>query len=418
MIPRCARSLARAGFVLLVLPALWAQDDGGAASAAPEEDPPKTYWEDLTDGTIDLYENDDSAILRQVRLTGRVHYQAARVEGNDARGRRFTRKFDEYRRLRLGVEIEFNDVLSAEIDTHLVEDNRFRGTARHTGFGYQELADAWVNLDLEDAFDWDWIDDFDLKAGRQKIGVGYERHHSSNDILTVERSALADYLAGESDRPTGLLATVEKGDATLSLGAFTTSPATGLAAYDGDGFLYASLAYEPAKHWEIVADWIQARNHGPGDGRLGYAWAGSLSIAYERKRGGVVLNLVHGDNGGSRDGNPRTRRQGDFSGFVVMPWFWLKADVLQFVVQAQLQHAEESEGIRLGSRYLRALDDVPGFDVENGYGDRHKSLYLGLNWHPWGGRTKIMGGLLAESLHTVRAPVEATTQFLALRTVF
>ncbi len=414
MTPRLALSLLSA----CLLPELSELRAQAADPAGESPETTKTYWQDLTDGTIDLYENDDSPWLRRMRLTGRAHYQAARVEGSDARGRDFTREFDEYRRLRLGAEIEFNDFLSAEIDTHLVEDNRFRGTSNHTGFGYQELADAWLAIDLEDAFDWEWVDDLDLKLGRQKIGVGYERHQSSTEILTIERSALADKLGGDSDRPTGVLFTAEKGEAQVSLGVFSTSPATGLARFEGDGFLYASFEVDLGKRWELVADAIRATNDGPGDSRLGYAWAGSLSLTYERGRGGVMLNLVHGNNGDATDGNPRARRQGEFSGFVVMPWFWLKADVLQFVVQAQFQRASASEGLRIGSRYLRTIDDVPGFDVENGYGDRHQSLYLGLNWHPWGGRTRLMGGFLAESLQTVRQPVEATSQYIAVRTEF
>ncbi|WP_221031023.1 porin [Actomonas aquatica] len=393
---------------------------GTCTSADAKEKAPKTYWEDLTDGTIDLYESDTNRVLQRLRLAGRAHYQAARVEGNDASEREFTHEFDEYRRFRVEAQLDLLHFASAEIGADLVDDNRFRGRADHTGFGYQKLSNAWISVDLESALEWNWVDDFDVKIGRQKVGIGYERDQSSTDILTVERSALADYLGGENERPTGVLVSAEKGDFELDLGYFSTTPSDGLASFEGDGFLYSRLTWKPTKRWTVATDWVQADNNGNGgdDAVLGYASAGTLSVAYERDRFGAALYGALGDNGGPRHGNRRARRQGDFSGYVVMPWLWLKQDLLQLVARGQWQRSTESEGIRLGSRYLRAVDDIPGFNIENGYGDRHESYYVGLNLHPWKGRTKIMGGIQTDRLRTVRSTVDATTQWVAVRTAF
>ena len=86
---------------------------------------------------------------------------------------------------------------------------------------------------------------------------------------------------------------------------------------------------------------------------LSYRWATSLHAVYDAGSWGVIGDLIYGDNGDSdMTGNPN--RQGDFWGVVVMPYYWIVDDQLQLVGQYQYAAAEESEGIRVNSRYGRA----------------------------------------------------------------
>ncbi|GAB5562459.1 MAG: hypothetical protein SynsKO_41060 [Synoicihabitans sp.] len=401
-----------AGSLLLAAGLLTAQDETDAESE------PKSYWADLTDGTIDLFEDDDNPVVQRVRLSGRLHGQLADLKGDDARNRDFEERFEEFRRLRLEVEIDLLDFASLEVGADLVDDERFRPLSNRRTFGYQNLSDAYLSIDLENALDLDWVDDLDLQVGRQKVGVGFERDQSSNEILTVERSSLAEKLGGEVRRPTGALMEVEKSDFTLAFGYFSTTPADELAALEGDGFYYTRLQYEPSKAWTFFADWTRSEANGPGRVKQGYAWATTLNIIYERKRHGFALMMARGNNGDARFSDIRTRRQGEFSGAVVAPWFWLKKDYLQLVAQGQWQQSDQSEGIRVSSRYLRQIDDLPGLDVENGYGDDHRALYVGLNYHPWAGDSRLMFGISRDILETVRQPVESVTQWAAFRAVF
>lgn len=387
-------------------------------AAQESETQPKTYWEDLTDGSIDLYENDENTWVQRVRLSGRVHVQFAQSEGTDARDRDFDHDFDEYRRARIETEIDLWNFASLEIGVDLVTDNRFRGTGGRSVFGYQNLSNARLDINIENALKLTWVDDLDLSIGRQKVGIGYERDQSSNDILTIERSALSDRLGGETRRPTGALIEVGKSDFGLSLGYFSTSPSDEFASFEGDGYYYTRLQYDPAKNWTLFADWVRTEAQGPGAGLTGYAWITSLNLEHKRDRFGFALTVAQGDNGDARYGNDRDRRQGEFVGGMVMPWFWIKRDYLQVVLQGQWQESKESEGIRLANRYLRQVDDLPGFNVENGYGDAHRSSYLGINYHPWGGDTHFMFGVSEDRLNTVRGPVEAVTQWAAFRAIF
>jgi phosphate-selective porin len=213
------------------------------------ETPPisKSYGEDLTDGSIDLFEDKNNALIQRVRVTGRRHVQAALVDGNDARQREFEESFDEYRRARIEAEFDLLHHASIEIGLDLVEDDRFRGGVCDTHFGYQQLSDAFLAIDLDGALKLDVVDDLDLRIGRQKVGIGFERDQSSNSILTVERSALADRLRSEISRPTGALLEVIKKDFSFSFGYFSTSLSLELASIEGDEFYYSQLEHKPSK---------------------------------------------------------------------------------------------------------------------------------------------------------------------------
>ncbi len=377
----------------------------------------ETYWEDLTDGTIDLYENEDSPWIQRVQLMGRFQYQAAAVDGSDVRGTDFWETYSDFRRVRLETEIDFLRYFTTKVGVNLVDDRRFRGE-RNTGFGYDDFVNAWVAVDLEDLFDLKVVDDLDLQFGRQKVKVGYEHRQSSNDIYTVERSALSDRISGQEGRPTGFMLSAEKGDFALDLGYFSVSPDEILASFDGDGFYYASLGYQPNKKWDFRADLVLSDSEGRVGEGTGYGWVSALSGSYETKRKGVAVTLAYGDNGGAESGNVRARRQGNFYGAMVMPWYWVKKEKLQIVGQVQWQGSEEAEGIRIASRYLRQIDDQRGYEIENGRGDEHFSAYFGVNYHPWKNNTKIMTGVAYDELSTRSGQVSGVSYFLAFRSEF
>ena len=129
----------------------------------------------------------------------------------------------------------------------------------------------------------------------------------------------------------------------------------------------------------------------------------ALGSTYETKRWGTQASLIYGDNG---YGDPtdsaknRANRQGDFYGVTVMPWYWLVKDRLQLVGRYEYAGSEESEGIRLPSRYIRGHHDDPNLQMNGGRGERYDSWYLGLNYYLCGDNAKIMAGVQYEALDT------------------
>ncbi len=366
-----------------------------------------------------LYENDESWFLNKVQIGGRFHYQASHVGGKDVNGRHFHDTYDEYRRARLETEWEFLRIFEAEINVNLVDDRRFRDSYPYDlDWGYDTFDTFTLGLDLDSAFDLKWLDKLELVYGKMKLKVGAESHQSSREILTIERSAISDRIGGDESRPTGGMIVLGKGDWDLTLGMFSgEDDADMLGGWNDGRFYYGSLEWEPADEWRFVFDQVVNNQHGF-DMALGYAWVSSLSGVYEDERWGILVNGAYGDNGGADEGNVRQRRQGDFWGGVVMPWYWILEDRLQFVCAYQYQRAEEEEGIRLDSRYIRARHDDPLVDVSNGRGDRSETLYAGLNYYICDNNAKIMGGLSRTNIDTRKGEVSAWTYTIAFRTYF
>ena len=83
-----------------------------------------------------------------------------------------------------------------------------------------------------------------------------------------------------------------------------------------------------------------------------------------------------------------------------MPSYWIVDDSLEAVVRFQYHGSDDSQGIRLNSRYIRragARDNIP--TLANGRGDEHYSVYAGLNKLFCSHQHKLMFGVEYDSLH-------------------
>jgi len=366
-----------------------------------------------------LYKDKNNPWIQSFEVAGRFHYQSAYVEGTDVNGVEFNDSYDEFRRVRLGTKTEFLRYFTAEVNVNLVDDNRFReAPVNELEWGYHTFDEFSLEFDLEKAFGGGPFDDIKLKAGRMRLRITEESHMSSNEIYTLERSGLSDRLAGADPRPTGITLELEKKDWDLVLGVFSAEDDADFIGGWNDGqFYYASLQWQVTDDFKLVFDHLQNDQNGTNDDALGYGWGSALSAVYEKKRWGIIGEFAFGDNGGGVSA-PIPRRQGDFHGCVVMPWYWIVKDRLQAVVQCQYFASTETQGIQLSPRYIRGVHDNPGVDVDNGRGSEHHMLYAGLNYHFCRDRLKVMGGVAYDKLSTRRSEIDALTYQLAFRTSF
>jgi len=367
-----------------------------------------------------LYEakKSENPWFQELIISGRLHYQLGYVDGTDVRGNDFHETHDEFRRARLGVEMQFLKYFHSEATVNLVDDNRFRGGGQDLDWGYGTFDTLTLTFDFADAFSGGWFDDIEFTYGRMKLKVGEEDHESSRRILTIERSALADKVGGDLSRPTGLLAELEKDDWDIMLGVFSGEvDEDALAGWGAGKAYYGSVAWQAGKKFRLLLDHVINDPEG-GEDFLGYAWALSLGGIYNADRWGVMGNLIYGDNGGVAHGWTDPQRQGDFHGLVVMPWYWLVEKRLQLVFQYQYQGADEIEGVRIGSRYPRASHNTPEVDLDSGYGDSHHFFYLGLNYYLCGHNAKIMAGISHEQMRARTGTLDATSYMIAFRTYF
>lgn len=357
-----------------------------------------------------LYRNAENPFLQYVRIGGRFQYQAGYVDGEDVTGRDFNDTYDDYRRVRFETKLEFLRYFAADIKINMVNDSRSSGG--DLDWGYDTFDVAIFTFDIGKAFGIGPFDSLKLNYGRFKVDTTEEARMSSKDIITLERSAIANKLYGVNNRATGVTLDAALGKWSGTVGAFSSEDDSDFIGGWNDGIAYyLSLQHQTTDEWRFVIDFISL-DEGGVDNYLGYDRAVAFNAVYEKDRAGLLSTLVTGENTGNVP-----NRGGDFHGLVVMPWYWIVEEKLQAVLQYQYSGASESEGIRTNSRYVRAQHS-PGVNVNGGRGDELHTIQLAFNYHLCGHNAKIMTGIEYATLDSPAGDVNALTYLVGFRGYF
>ncbi len=397
---------------------------GGYASAgenfAPILDDPAPLMDDAPAGWCDALKSigkidfiPENPIIQDFTVFGRLHYQGAWVDGDDANGDGFNDSFDEFRRVRVGAKAKLFTYFDILGRINLENDRRPQGG--DLDLEYTDFDEALIGFDIKKAFGIDQLDKLHLSYGRHKFAISQEANESSKKILTVERSAIANKVFG-SFRPTGFKLKAEKGPWDTLLALYSVEQESEFVDGWGDGEAYQfSLGYQATDDLYLLADFVY--NDADIADTWQYKWATSLSAEYTQEQWGLMVDFIYGDNGDVSDGQNASRTD-NFWGVVVLPHYWLVKDKLQAVARYQYQGSDAESGIRLNSRYVRRAGDATGANINSGRGDEHHSYYAGLNYHICGHNAKIMAGVEYDDLTTPGGDVDALTWWLAFRTYF
>lgn len=393
---------------------------GGAALAG--EDPVEAaapsggcdWCQCLTDRlSTPLYQNDDAMLIQAVKFFGRAQLQVASIDGEDVAGNDFHETFDEVRRLRFGVDVKALNYFRIKANANFENDRRPSGGDRD--IGYHSLDVAVISFDAGKLLGGGgMVDSLKINYGRHKVTMGQEVHTSSKKIKTVERSAPANKIYPE--RLTGLTVDATRGNLSFTAGVFSTDRSDEFGNWDAGEAYYGNVTVDLDNGDTVLLDVLYNDANGTSDnardnvGMDLYEWAVSLAWVGSRGNWDFMVNGIVGDNGSAS-----SYRDGNFYGLVIMPSYWLIADKLEAVVRYAYSGAEEDEGIRSNSRYLRRDH---GGSVNSGRGDAHHSIYGGLNYFFCGHNAKLMAGLEYENLDTMVGDVDALTWWLAWRMYF
>ena len=388
-------------------------------------------WLTSKPGTVKIPEN---PVVQSLVFEGRYHWQAAYVDGEGTNGQDFSEDYTDARRFRFGAKIGFLNYFSYKGIVNLVDDQRFNGGDLE--YDYIDFDESYFTFDALKAFNVSGLDTLTLNYGRIKWHGGLEARTSSNALLTVERSAISNKLY-QSARPTGLYVNAAKGPVNTIFGIYSTDEGTDEFGVDSgnvegwggwnDSLMYnAEVIYTASDDlrfgWEFLYNDADERLANE-DSLLDYRWATTLSAEYAIGAGGINVEGFYGDNGGSGMQSNAARR-GNFWGFVATPYYWIVPAKLQAVVQYAYAGAEEDQGIRMNSRYVRATNYGGGGNpniVNGGRGDELHTVYAGLNYLICGDNLKVQAGLEYASLTTPNVgdeDVDALTWLVGFRSSF
>jgi len=395
-----------------------------AQIAASTEEPTPSFdfcsWLSSKPGAI--YKDTNNPWISEVSFSGRFHMNFAHIDGEGFDESDFSEDYAEYRRARLGAKIGFLKYFTFKGAVDLVEDGRPNG--EDLDWGYSQWDEAVFSFNMKEAFGVP-LDKFNLNYGRIKWHGGLEARTSSNELLTIERSALSNKLY-QSARPTAITVDATKGPLFFAAGIASTDANSPSGRDSVEGFgtwneglqYFTEVVYTASDDLRLGWEFLYNDANENDDSLLGYKWATTLSAEYAIGAGGVNVEGFYGDNGDEEIGQTDARRQGNFYGIVVTPYYWIVPAKLQAVAQYMYAGAEEDQGVRTNSRYFRA--DTNGGDVNSGRGDELHTLYGGLNWLICGDNLKLQAGIEYTNLeaNTGDGDANALTYLIGFRSFF
>ena len=305
------------------------------------------------------YHNDQNETVQSVLFSGRFQYEFAAVDADQG-------THDEWnvRRTRLGVRSELfrQLIVHVEADFNLQERSPF----------YKRLTDTHI--------EWEASDLFTLTLGKQGVPFTMDGSTSSKELLTIDRSNLANNMWFPEEYMPGVGASGGRSHWVYELGVYSGGSANReFGEFDGSGFGLLSLGYDFSEALG-VEDALLRGNYVYQDPDSNNTFTrqlqhmASMNFRFEADRWGFRSDFSSGFG---------YMGQSDLWGVMTMPFFNVTSR-FQVVGRYTYLRSEDANGVRL-ARYEN--------QVTAGRGDRYNEFYTGVNYFFYGHKLKLQSGL-------------------------
>jgi len=332
-----------------------AQDTPPAPAPAPPKSSYDRIWKDLTN----WYDNSSNPVVQKILFTGRFQQDFAAVDAEQG-------DHDEsnVRRVRFGPRVTlFHDYLvHVEVEINPQEHNPF----------YVRLTDAYVA--------WQKHPQAVISAGKQSVPFTQEGATSSKELITIDRSNLANNiwftqeympgvsLSGRADQWTYRAGVYSAGAMNREFGRFTGDPFTLLLV----GYDFAKALH--VREATLTGNYIYQHPDINNTFTKRFEQVASTHFKLEQRSWGFRgdLSKAVGYLG-----------QRNVLGVMAMPYYNL-TDKVQTVFRFTFLQSDANNGLILNTyenRVVRAL------------GDRYRESYVGLNYYLYGHKLKLQTGL-------------------------
>lgn len=324
-----------------------------------------------------LYKNPANPLLQELAFQGQLQTQYA--YGSDQSGQFGSNDMPEdllwgdieVRRFRFGLRalmfnhLKFHSLLDIEPDL----DPRL----------YKRTAETFLTYTFQDAFS--------ISAGKAELKFTREQEISSREILSFERSQLANMMYGGELTGAWITGKNIAGGWLYELGVYGNDRRDEFSHFDGGEMILAKVGCDYTGSTTLdhaLAEFHYLHNTEPGFTSPGdpssppYSDCIAISNEITEGRFGLTTELFWGDGALGRP---------DIYGFTAMPT-WFLTEKLQLVTTFQLAASDEENGILLPTRY-EALS--PGAGDRSG--DAYFAGYAGLDYYIHGHKLKLMSGV-------------------------
>ncbi|MEO5739435.1 MAG: porin [Vicinamibacterales bacterium] len=336
----------------LILPVAAAAQTAGTAKEPSAYD--KT-WKTFTE----WYSDDTNPVVQRVLLSGRFHYDFATIDSDQGDHHEWN-----VRRLRIGPRItlfrKFTFHAEVELDPQ-----------RHDPL-YVRFTDFYLM--------WTRNAQFVLTVGKQSAPFTLDGATSSRELLTIDRSNLANNLWFPQEYIPGVSVSGRRARWVYRGALFSSGEANReLGEFSGGTFTLGVLGYDFApklgvKEALLTGNYVYQHPDRKNTFTRQLEHIGSINFRFEDTKWGARADVSTGAG---------YLGQSDMWAFQGMP-FVNVTDKFQVVGRYTFMESESPNGIRLATYESRV---VPG------RGDEYNELYLGANYYFYGHRLKLQSGV-------------------------
>lgn len=329
-----------------------------AATQAGGADPRSAYdriWQQFST----IYDNRANPVVQRVQLSGRFQHEFVSLGADQG-------DLDEWntRRLRIGPRLQLfrTFIVSAEAELNPQEIDPL----------YMRLTDVYVQ--------WSRTPRLVITAGKQGMPFTMDGSTSSKELLTIDRSTLANNLWFPQEYLPGASVSGRAAPWTYRLGFYSSGEANKeFGRFDGSVATLASVGYDFGKALGVKEALVSANYVHQSPDR---------DNTFTRPLEHVVsLNMkLEADRWGLRTDISAARGylgQRDLLAFTAMPYY-NATQKLQLISRYSVIDSDGPNGILLGTYENR---------VVRGRGDRFNELYAGVNYFLYGHKLKLQSGV-------------------------
>lgn len=371
---RHALKLAAALVVSALTPA-WA---GAGSSASSDKQPAPTtpvaeasafdqIW-----NLAKLYSNKENPYIQEFSIFGRFHENWASEQLNVGNWSDW-----EARRVRAGAQLKFLEQFTLKAEVR-----------------FQPLNSPIYDGLTETTISWSPDPAFVLTVGKQLPRFTAEGSISSNDLLTVERSLLANtFWIGEDNFSTGVSISGKAGNWQYFASILSGESNKNFGELNAGYYAVASIGYDFAKSLNVDRALLRADyvyNNGDKGNTVTKPFENTAVLGFEfkDKAFGLFADIARGSGLGT---------QPDVWGFVITPTYAITKQ-LELVTRYTFLDSGSANGIKPERRYENNVAAVTGTK-----GNRYQAAYAGLNYYIYGNKLKFQTGVEYSDMKSVGA---------------
>ncbi|MGH9218522.1 MAG: porin, partial [Vicinamibacterales bacterium] len=329
------------------------------STAPPAEKKGPSIYDNIWGRFTNWYDNKENPVVQRVVFTGRYHHDFAVVRADQG-------DIDEWnvRRTRLGPRITFfrNFLLHAEVEVNPQERDPF----------YDRLTDAYVA--------WSKRPQLVVTVGKHSVPFTQEGATSSRELITIDRSALANNIWFTEEYMTGVSVSGRVSPWTYRAGVYSAGAENGeFGEFNGGVFTLGILGYDFADRLgvrEAVVTGNYLYQQADTDNTATRPFDHIVSVHFRFEDGRVGMR-------GDVSAASGYFTQANLWALMAMPYYNVTPR-FQVVGRYTLVNSGDVNGVRLGTYENRV--------VTSGRGDEYNELYVGANYYFYGHRLKLQTG--------------------------